>query len=71
MIEKGRHQKINKNMRFCPFCINKTEDECTAFVKHRTKFFHIIWNINILYLNKIDKFVTLMTDINVIPQTAQ
>ena len=27
MIEKGRHQKINKNMRFCPFCINKIEDE--------------------------------------------
>ena len=36
-----------------------------------TKFFQNIRNVNILYLNKIDKFVTLMTNINVIPQTAQ
>ena len=26
VIEKGRHQKIDKNRRFCPFCINKIED---------------------------------------------
>ena len=77
MIEKGRHQKINKNMCVCPFCINKIEDElhflleCTSFVEHRTEFFQNISNVNILYLNKIDKFVTLMTNINVIPQTAQ
>ena len=59
-----------------PFCINKIEDElhfpleCTPFVERRTKFFQNIRNVNILYLNKIDKFVTLMTNINVIPQTA-
>ena len=67
----------SRNMRFCPFCINKIEDElhflleCPCFEEHRTKFFHNIRNINILHLNKIDKFVTLMTNINVIPQTAQ
>ena len=77
MIEKGGHQKINKNMRICPFCINKIEDdlyfllECTSLVEHRTKFIQNIRNVNILYLNKIDKFVTLMTNINVILQTAQ
>ena len=27
MIEKGRHQNIDKNLRFCPFCIDKVEDE--------------------------------------------
>ena len=27
MIEKGRHQNIDKNLRFCPFCPNHIEDE--------------------------------------------
>ena len=27
MIEKGRHMKIDKNRRFCPFCPNSIEDE--------------------------------------------
>ena len=58
MIEKGRHQKINKNMCFCPFCINKTVNELhflleyTSFVEHTTKFFHNIRNINILFKQK-------------------
>ena len=27
MIEKGRHQDIDKNLRFCPFCPRLVEDE--------------------------------------------
>ena len=77
MIEKGRHQKIDKNRRFCPFCINKIEDEiqllleCKCFEEHRTNLFHKIRDINFLSLNKIDKFVILMSNINIIPLTAQ
>ena len=42
MIEKGRHQKVTKDMRFCPFFPNKIEDElhflldCKCYEKHRT-----------------------------------
>ena len=27
MIEKGRHLKLDRNRRFCPFCPNEVEDE--------------------------------------------
>ena len=48
MIEKGRHQKVNKNLRFCPFCPNKIEDElhflldCKCYEKHRTVLLRVV-----------------------------
>ena len=27
MIEKGRHLKLDRNLRYCPFCSNEVEDE--------------------------------------------
>ena len=32
MIEKGRHQNIDKNLRLCPFCPTRIEDEMHYFV---------------------------------------
>ena len=45
MIEKGRHNKIARDMRFCPFCPQKIEDEihflieCKCFETHRKELF--------------------------------
>ena len=36
MIEKGRHLKINKNLRHCPFCPNIVEDEMHFLVTCKT-----------------------------------
>ena len=44
MIEKGRHQKVDKDQRFCPLCPGSVEDEihflleCSCFEDHRTRF---------------------------------
>ena len=43
MIEKGRHQNIDKNLRFRPFCPTRIEDEmhflleCECYAIHRGK----------------------------------
>ena len=48
MIEKGRHQNIDKNLRFCPFCPGTIEDEihfvleCQCFATHRKELFSAI-----------------------------
>ena len=45
MIEKGRHMKIEKELRFCPLCPNEIEDEthfliiCKAFKEERKTLF--------------------------------
>ena len=45
MIEKGRHQKIDKSLRFCPFCKNCIEDElhfvmvCPVYKHQRNQLF--------------------------------
>ena len=76
MIEKGRHQKIAKDMRFCPFCPQQIEDEihflieCKCFETHRKEFFGKT-NVNKLRgENKTDKYIYLMTNIDIIPLTA-
>jgi hypothetical protein len=79
MVEKGRHQKISKTRRFCPFCLNKIEDEihflleCKEFTEHRSTFFQNITNKynGFQWLDKIGKFTTLMSDIEMVPLTAQ
>ena len=44
MIEKGRHQNLDRNLRFCPFCPNVIEDEmhfllkCTPYQHLRSEF---------------------------------
>ena len=44
-IETGRHERIEKNKRFCPFCPNQIEDEkhallkCETYKIHRTDLF--------------------------------
>lgn len=36
MIEKGRHQKLDRNHRFCPFCPDVVEDEIHFLLKCKT-----------------------------------
>ena len=33
MIEKGRHEGLHKSNRFCPFCVDKVEDEIHFMLK--------------------------------------
>ena len=48
MIENGRHQNIDKNLRFCPFCPTRIEDEmhflleCECYAIHRKELFNTI-----------------------------
>lgn len=48
MIEKGRHRKMNRNTRFCPFCPTKIEDEthfllkCHMYDNLRVKLFEYV-----------------------------
>ena len=79
MIERGRHQKINKNLRYCPFCPNEIEDEthflidCKCFGKHRTIFLRDICSIlnHPLPREKTDIFIMLMSHEQIIARTAQ
>ena len=81
MIEKGRHQGIDKNLRFCPFCPNSIEDEmhflteCICFTPHRRQLFATISetfrNYNLQHQNKNTQFITLLSNIDVIPFTAK
>ena len=36
MIEKGRHSKIGRDLRFCPFCPNRIEDEKHFLIECQT-----------------------------------
>jgi hypothetical protein len=79
MIEKGRHEKIERKFRFCPFCPEKVEDEihflleCKCFMKLRNELFEKICQKNTSFPHIINaqKFVILMTDSNITPLTAQ
>ena len=81
MIEKGRHQNIDKKHRFCPFCPNCIEDEmhflleCKCFATHRKELFlsidEKIRDNNMHFHNKIEKFINLLSNIDIIPLTAQ
>ena len=76
MIEKGRHCGITKDMRFCPFCPQIIEDEihflieCKCFEIHRNELFDKVNINNFRGKNKTDKYFDLMTNIEIIPLTA-
>ena len=63
MIEKGRHLKIERNARFCPFCPNKVEDEkhflleCKPFSSIRIELFDKTRKV-------ISAFPFICTDLN-------
>ena len=70
MNEKGRHVKINKNERFCPFCPSQIETEmhfllnCKTFTDLRrdllTKIIHKTPTFN--FLSEEEKFIHLLNE---------
>lgn len=62
MIEKGRHQNIERNLRFCQICLQRNvyvvEDEfhfffvCPAYEEIRKLYFKPQWNRGIITTNK-------------------
>ena len=79
MIEKGRHQKIPKEQRFCPICPNEIEDEvhfltvCKCFESERQILFHNVnmYNKGFLLLNNQEKCKFLMANDGTIGCTAE
>ena len=81
MIEKGRHLKIDKNLRFCPFCPNHIEDEmhflleCVCYTTHRRVLFYSINETtkdnNTLSKNKQELFKDLLSRTDITLHTAQ
>lgn len=46
MIEKGRHSKIDRELRFCPFCPNRVEDEKHFLLECQTyKCHHLVFTL--------------------------
>ena len=70
MIEKGRHLKIDRNHRFCPFCTTKIESEkhfmlnCKAYTYIRDTMILSIVDILPPFppLTEDEKFVALLSD---------
>ena len=70
MIEKGRHLKIEKDARFCPFCPSKIEDEqhflldCQLFSSLRLSLFEEAQKLmpTFHYVPKTQKFIYLMNN---------
>ena len=70
MIEKGRHLKIDKSLRFCPFCPNLIETEhhfllhCKAFKILRAELFTKVGNIipHFYRLPEAEKFIILLSN---------
>ena len=79
MIEKGRHMNIKKELRFCPLCPQKIEDEihflttCKGFNGQREELFRRINEANrdFQYLNSLDKLKFLLTNKDTIRIAAQ
>ena len=79
MIEKGRHQSIEKQSRFCPFCENQVEDEihflldCRGFTHLRMELFSKINNEteDAISRNRTDKFKLLLSNENIAQITAR
>ena len=78
MIEKGRYQHIDKNLRFCPFCLTKIEDEihfmmnCNLYDSFRKELFTEV-NIKIpffQYMSTIKQFKTLLSNNKIIKYTS-
>ena len=78
MIEIGRHQHIERSFRFCPFCPKEVEDEfhfmleCQTFRTLRDELSnHVMKEIgNFAQLEKLDRFITLLSDSVVLRHTA-
>ena len=79
MIEKGRHLKIGKDERFCPFCPELVETEkhfilfCKTFSHMRKSLFS---EVNILIpgfdgYDETTQFKVLLCDENVLPVTGK
>lgn len=70
MIEKGRHKKIHREHRFCPFCPNMVEDEfhllffCPLYRHLRTLFLNPNGNHNFNFYPLEIKFKNLMSEKN-------
>ena len=78
MIEKGRHQSIEKLSRFCPFCRNQVEDEIhflldgRVFTHLRMELFSKIYNETeeAIPVNHTEKFKLLLSNENITHITA-
>ena len=77
VIETGRHNRIDRDLRFCPFCLNKIEDEfhslmeCPVFRTPREELIKRAMEIaNFSQLGKLERFVTLLSNPKIIPHTA-
>ena len=79
MIEKGRHLKIERNRRFCPYCPRSIEDEkhflmeCKSFNNLRNDLFD---NAKLkvprfTLLCRTEKFITLMGNSSICGRTAE
>ena len=70
MIEKGRHNNIKKEIRFCPLCPKEIEDEmhflviCKGYNEQRKKLFDKISEVhrNFQHLSNIEKLKFLLTN---------
>ena len=79
MIEKGRHQSIEKHLRFCPLCKDKVEDEihflieCKYFIELRKELIAKAnrETRNFTALNSTEKFIFLMSNDNFTHLTAK
>ena len=77
-IEKGRHKRMDKNFRFCPFCPNSIENEehfmiqCQPYRALREKLFCCTKIQTNDFSRLIDQqiFIALMTDSKYIKKTA-
>ena len=78
-IEVGRHNKIPKHLRFCPFCPTLIEDEihflleCKMFQRQRDDFINIISDEveNFFNFNTNERFCILMSDHTISVHTAK
>ena len=75
MIEKGRHNNIENNKRYCQFCPNCIENEyhfiikCLAYDPIRVILMEKI-NIENQHLSNEPLFTFLMTNIDIVRHTA-
>ena len=76
MIEKGRHNHIERENRKCPFCKHRVEDEfhfiieCPTYASIRAQFLEKL-NLRDNYYNNQSLFTLLMETENIIPLTAK
>ena len=76
MIEKGRHNHIERDTRKCPFCKHRVEDEfhfiieCPTYAPIRAQLLGEL-NLRENYYNDQSLFTLLMVTENIIPLTAK